>query len=86
MQGILTLHNIRSVPQREWGAAAVREIMTPVDSLQVASLGEEALSVMERMAENDINQMPVVSEGRVVGLVARDNLIQFLRTRSEPRG
>jgi CBS domain-containing protein len=63
----------------------VKEIMTPVDKLKTAHPNQDALSLMEQMDESGINQMPVVSEGRVVGLVTRDNLIRFLRTRSELR-
>ena len=58
-------------------------IMTPVDKVKVAHPNQDALSILEQMDENNINQMPVVSEGRVIGLIARDNLIRFLRTRSE---
>jgi len=85
LQGILTLHNIKSVPQQDWYLTPVRAIMTPVDKLKVAYPEQDALSIMEQMGESDINQMPVVSEGRVIGLVARDNLLRFLRTRSELR-
>jgi len=35
------------------------------------------------MEESGVNQMPVVSGGRVTGLITRDNLIRFLRLRSE---
>jgi len=38
---------------------------------------------VEQMQEYGIDQMPVVSEGRVIGLVDRDNLMSFLRIRSE---
>jgi len=83
LQGMLTLHNIKSVPQQDWDVTPVGKIMTPLDKLKIAYPNQDALSVMEQMGESDINQMPVVSEGRVVGLVARDNLLRFLRTRSE---
>jgi len=83
LQGMLTLHNIKSVPQQDWDVTPVGKIITPLDKLKVAYPEQDALSIMEQMGESDINQMPVVSEGRVVGLVARDNLLRFLRTRSE---
>jgi len=63
--------------------AQVKEIMTPVEKLKVAHPDQDALSILEQMDENDINQMPVASEGRVIGLISRDSLIRFLRTRSE---
>jgi len=83
LKGILTLHNIKSVPQQNWDSTQVKEIMTPVEKLMAAHPDQEALSVMEQMVENDINQMPVIREGRVIGLITRDNLLRFLRTRSE---
>ena len=84
LKGILTLHNIKSVPQQAWHATRVKEIMTPVDRIQVAQADQEVLSTLEQMNENGINQMPVVSgEGRIIGLVTRDNLARLLRTRSE---
>ena len=83
LKGIVALHNIKSVSQQKWEMTQVKEIMTPVDKLNVAHLDQDALSILEQMDENDINQMPVVSEGRVIGLVDRNNLIRLLRTRSE---
>ncbi|MBA7620257.1 putative zinc metalloprotease Rip3 [subsurface metagenome] len=81
--GILTLDNIKSVPQPSWEATQVKEVMTPVDKLRVAHPDQDALSILEQMEEDDINQMPVVSGDRVIGLITRDNLIRVLRLRFE---
>lgn len=83
IRGILTLPNIKSVPQPNWDVTQVKDIMTPVDKLKMAHPDQNALNILEQMDESNINQMPVVSEGRIIGLITRDNLIRFLRTRSE---
>jgi len=83
LKGMLTLHNIKAVPQHDWDMTRVAQIMSPLDRLKTAPPDQDALSVLEEMDESDINQMPVVSEGKVIGLIARDRLIRFLRTRSE---
>jgi CBS domain-containing protein len=57
--------------------------MTPAEKLKVAYLDQDVLSVLEQLNENNISQMPVVNEGRVVGLITRDNLIRLLYTRSK---
>ncbi len=82
-KGIVTLQNIKPIPQSKWDTTQVEKIMVPADRLKVASPDLDGLSVVERMDENGINQMPVVSEGRVIGLVTRDNLLRFFRTRAE---
>jgi len=85
LMGILTLQNVKATPQQNWAETQVKEIMTPVDKLKVAYPDQDALSMLEQMDEDDIDQMPVVSEGRVIGIITRDNLIRFLRIRSELR-
>ena len=83
LEGILTLDNIKAVPRQNWEVTQVKDIMTPVDKLSVAYPEQDALSILEQMEEKDINQMPVVSDDRVIGLITRDSLMRFLRVRSE---
>jgi len=83
LKGILTLRNIKTVSQPKWEVTQVRDVMTPAEKLKVAYPDQDILSVLEQMDENSISQMPVVNEGRVVGLVTRDNLIRLLYTRSK---
>jgi len=82
-KGILTLQNIKSVPQSKWALTQVEKIMVPSDRLKVASPDDDGLSVVEQMDESETNQMAVVNEGRVIGLVTRDSLLRLLRTRAE---
>jgi Zn-dependent protease/CBS domain-containing protein len=83
LKGILTLQNIKSVPRQKWDMTRLEKIMVPASRLKVASPEQDGLSVAEEMDENEINQMPVASRGRLMGLVTRDNLMRFLRTRAE---
>jgi Zn-dependent protease len=83
LEGIITLGNIKSVRRELWEATPLSQVMTPMERLQIARPVESAVSVLERMEEKDINQMPVVEEGRVIGMILRDSLIHFVRTRSE---
>lgn len=82
LQGILTLRNIKSVDQKNWESTPVGEVMTPSERLQVVQQEEEVLGAIERMEEYGISQMPVVSEGRIIGVIARDDVLRLLYTRS----
>jgi len=81
LQGILTLSEIRSVSQQAWESTQAGEIMTPVDRLKAAQPDQDVLSILGEMDEGNIDQMPVVSEGRVIGVIARDSLARFLYNR-----
>jgi len=85
LKGLLTLQNIKSVPQSKWATTPVERIMVPAERLKAASPDQDSLSVVEQMDENELNQIPVASEGRIIGLVTRDNLLRFLRARTELR-
>ena len=83
LEGMVTLHNIKSVPRERWGDTLVEEIMIPADKLKIAHPEQRALSLLDQMDEEDVNQIPVVEKGAVIGMVARSSLIHFLRTRAE---
>ena len=79
--GLVTLHSARSVPRDEWANTSIQPIMMPFDRIHAASPDEPALGVLQRMQSEDINQMPVISDGRIVGMIARDTILRVLQTR-----
>jgi CBS domain-containing protein len=79
LYGLLTLHNIRDVPRERWTTTRVQDVMIPLERVKTARLDEELSTIMERMAEENINQLPVMSDGHLEGIVARDNLLRFLQ-------
>jgi Zn-dependent protease/predicted transcriptional regulator len=85
LRGIITLYNVKMVPQTHWDLTRVGEIMTPLSELVAVQPDDDALSILERMAKRNVNQAPVVKEGIILGMIARDNLIRFIQLRSELR-
>jgi Zn-dependent protease/CBS domain-containing protein len=83
LKGLVTLHEIRRVPKDRWPATRVEQAMTKVDSLQAVGPDEDAYSVLERMDGKDVNQIPVLKDGHLIGIIARDSILRFIRTKSE---
>ncbi len=83
LEGVVTLHNVKMIPQERWDSTSVREIMTPTSQLKVIHPEQSAVSLLELMDEGDVNQLPVVEGSKVIGMVARDGLLHFLRVRTE---
>ncbi|HEU5425212.1 MAG TPA: site-2 protease family protein [Nitrolancea sp.] len=81
--GLITLDDVRRVPRDQWETTPVRQIMTPVDKLAVASPQEDANDVFTELATKDVNQLPVVQDGRLVGMVRRGDLLRFLQLHQE---
>lgn len=85
LRGILTFRNIKSVPQTQWEYTKVERAMTPMHKLELARPDEDAASLVERMDEAEINQMPVISDGKFMGLVTREGLMNIIRARLDLR-
>jgi Zn-dependent protease/predicted transcriptional regulator len=79
--GLVTLHAARMEPREEWANTAIQAVMLPIDRIHSASPEEPVLGVLERMQSEDVNQMPVISEGQIIGMVARDAILRVLQTR-----
>ena len=79
--GLVSLQAARTVPRDEWTNTSVQAVMLPVDRIQWATPDEPALGVLERMHKEDIAQMPVVSDGNIVGMISRDAILRVLQTR-----
>ncbi len=83
LSGIMTLHNVRQVSPERRDVTPLTHAMTPLARLKVARPEDDAVTILDMMDEEDINQMPVIEDGQVVGMIGRDNLLRFIRVRSE---
>jgi Zn-dependent protease len=81
--GLMTLHEFRRISRSEWLSTPVSQAMIPPERLHTARPDERVSEVVARMTAADINQMPVLDDGRLAGMVSRDGILAFLRTRAE---
>lgn len=82
-QGLITLDNVKAVARTQWAALTAGEIMTPVSTLPLADADDDLWSLIERMNEDGVSEVPVVENGNLLGLITRDGLLNHLRLRSE---
>lgn len=79
--GLITLSDIRHVPRDEWSQTPVGFAMIPVDRLHVVTPEQDLRDVLPLMSAQDVNQLPVVQDGRLVGVLSRDAIIRALQVR-----
>jgi Zn-dependent protease/CBS domain-containing protein len=80
--GIVSITDAKRVPQELWAATPVRRIMTPVP-LKTVPVEADLAAALQLMVEGTLNQVPVVEDGRVVGLLRRSDVLRFLQLRDE---
>lgn len=79
--GLVTLHAVRSVPRSEWDNTSIQAVMQPLSKIPVVSPNEPATKILERMQQEEIGEIPVVSQGQIVGIIGRDTILRALQTR-----
>jgi CBS domain-containing protein len=67
----------------EWPFTKVAEIAVPFDRLRTVSPDTSVTQALAVMVREDVNQLPVVSDARLIGIVSRGNVLQFFQTQSE---
>lgn len=77
--GIITITDIKSVDRALWPDVPVRQAMTPKTRMQMTQPGVEIIDALDVMAGNDINQLPVMKDGRLIGLLNRSDLVNYLQ-------
>ena len=81
--GFITLDAVRTVPRGEWVNTSIQPAMLQLDRIRPATPDESALAVLDRMQKEDIHQMPVISDGHIVGMIARDTIFCVLQMRMQ---
>ena len=83
--GIVTHREVAAVPELERGATSADKVMVPTETVPVAMPREDGASLLKRMEADGTWHMPVISDGRVVGVVSKEDLLRLLAARFFPR-
>jgi Zn-dependent protease/predicted transcriptional regulator len=81
--GIITPHEIKSILRSRWPYTTVDEVMRPIDRLHAVGPDTPVTDALETMGREDINQLPVVRNGRLAGIISRGHILRMLQTRAE---
>jgi Zn-dependent protease/CBS domain-containing protein len=81
--GLITLHDIRTVPREDWDTTSVFRAMTPYDRLRTVTMRDDLPAVLSVMAAGDVNQLPLVEGKMMLGLIHRADVILYIQMRQE---
>jgi CBS domain-containing protein len=76
--GLVTIEDVRHVPQERWPTTFVNEIMTPADELTTLPPTADAEQALRLLTRSDVEQLPVLDEGHVLGFVRRRDLVKWM--------
>jgi Zn-dependent protease len=81
--GIITPNEVSNIPRARWPYTTVADVMRPLDQTRTVEPSTPITEALELMTGQDLNQLPVLSNGVLAGLISRGHILQLLQTRAE---
>ena len=81
--GVVYIENLRELDRSTWDRATVRQVMVPQSELEVVTPREDAMDAFQKLAQREMRQIPVVQNGKLIGMLRRRDILRWLQVRSE---
>lgn len=80
--GIVTITDVKKLPQQKWADTPVTEIMAR-QPLYTVEKDDDLSSALRLLAQYELNQLIVLDKGRLAGLLNRAHVIRYLQLSQE---
>lgn len=81
--GMVSLEGVKTISKELWGFKQVRDILTPVEMVLFLQPADDAAEALSRMLAGDLEQMPVLEDGRFLGIVSRRDIMNLFKIKSD---
>jgi CBS domain-containing protein len=80
--GLVTFDAVREVPPAAWATTRVGDVMLEPSAMRCVSPRADITSVLRRLSTNDDDELPVVTDGALVGWIRRKDIMTWLTLRT----
>lgn len=81
--GLITPNEVKEIAQARWPFTIVYDVMRPLERLRTVTPDTPVSEALEIIGNDDINQLPALANGRLEGMISRDQILRYLLTRAE---
>lgn len=85
-RGIVGLSDARSQPRDRWAELTVGDIMRPADEAITVAPSDESAHALRLISQHNVNQLPVIENGELKGLLRREDVLRWLALYSDEPG
>jgi Zn-dependent protease len=82
--GIVSLRDLQKCEPSAWERMTVKDIMTPVRDLTTVAPDQDAVEALAIIGRRDLNQLAVVHDDVLVGLLRREDILKWLSLHAAP--
>jgi Zn-dependent protease/predicted transcriptional regulator len=80
--GLVNMHLLRNLDKKEWSIKTANEVMTPIARLRYLSPEADLIAALHLFQEERVDQLPVVRDSEIIGLISYDDLANFLNKKA----
>src|SRR5262249_32772124 len=82
-EGLITPKEVSTVEQNRWPFTTVLDVMKRLGESRSVVVETPVTDALEMMGREDVNQLVVVKDSEVCGVISRSHVLQLLQTRNE---
>jgi Zn-dependent protease/predicted transcriptional regulator len=82
-QGVITLEDVKGVSRTQRERLTAGQVMTSANSAFAADAEDDVWGLVQRMNEEDVRTVPILEDGRLLGVITLEHLWNQIRLRSE---
>ena len=85
VEGLVTIQEVKQVDRSKWPFTTLHDIMRPLEDLHSVTPDAPLTRALESMSRYDLNQLPVMSNSHLEGVLSRTQVLSYLQTHVELR-
>ncbi|MFA5353942.1 MAG: site-2 protease family protein [Thermodesulfovibrionales bacterium] len=81
--GFVTLREAKDRPRENWAATTVSEVLVPHERSWEVGRKDSAMKALEMMIREDQGRLPVMEQGRLVGIITRNGIARYVQIKGQ---
>jgi Zn-dependent protease len=81
--GMITPRELGVVPRERWTTTTASDAMKPIERLHRVDADSPVTAALDTIAREDVNQLPVLEQGHIRGVISRDQILRVAAARAE---
>jgi Zn-dependent protease len=81
--GLLTVGDVKKISRDRWSETTVAQAMVPIEKTLRIAPDEQLWGAMKELTQDGVEQMPVMTDGHLQGMLSREDIISYLRSLQE---
>jgi CBS domain-containing protein len=81
--GLVTVQELKQIQRERWPFVPISRIAVPLERMRTISPESNIAEALRIMVQENLHELPVISNGELAGVINRSHMLQFLQMRAD---